>query len=105
MPSHIFLGLFSFVAACMAAATGIMEMTSDPSSMACYYDLTQPDVNPAQNYQELSGGCRLANGIGVMVVLTLFLVVYALLDVNNRSVPATDDDRSEFTQPLKTEYA
>jgi hypothetical protein len=89
----------------MAVATGIMELTS-----TCYYDVTSPDVNPAEHYHELSGGCKLANGIGVMVVLTLFLVAYALLDINNRSAlsesAADEDHKSDLRHPLtKSEYA
>ncbi len=78
MPNHVFLGTLSFVVAAMAAETGIMELTAELPA-GCYYDVTEPDVNPAENYHLLPAGCRLGNGIGIMILITVILVLYTLI--------------------------
>jgi uncharacterized membrane protein len=78
MPSHLFLGLFALITACMAAVTGVMEKSTN-----CYYAVDYPDYNSAANYGQLSWGCRLGNGVGIMVLLTLFLTVFALMDYDH----------------------
>ena len=82
-PNHVFLGVFTLFAAGMAVQTGLAELTT---KLGCIYTVTTPDLNPAEHYSLLPGGCQLANGIGIMVLLTFFLTAYALLGpgVENR---------------------
>lgn len=75
-PNHVFLGLFTLIAATIAVETGITELTT---KLGCIYPVTSADWNPAENYHELTDGCKLANGLGVMVLLSVFLCAYALL--------------------------
>lgn len=72
-PNHIFLGLFILFAVVFAVETGLMKLTKN-----CTYEVNEADWNPAENYHKLSSGCRLANGIGIMVLVTVFLSSYAL---------------------------
>ena len=46
--------------------------------LGCGYAVTSKDSNPAQNYTELPEGCRLSNGIGMVVYVTVILVLYSL---------------------------
>lgn len=88
MPNHVFLGTLSFVIAAMAAATGVMELTTELG--ICYYDVSSPDINPAENYHLLPIGCRLGNGVGIMVLITVLLVLYTLI-----AQPIVEDNEAE----------
>lgn len=88
-PNHVFLGLFTLFVAAMAVETGINEKST---FLGCGYAVTSADWNPAENYDELSDGCKLANGIGIMVLLSVFLCAYALLGPG--SVPLSDAQKS-----------
>jgi hypothetical protein len=82
MPKHKFLGLFSLFAACFAALTGVMELTTE---FGCGYDVDSADVNPAENYHLLTKGCQIANGIGIFVLLTAFLAGYTMINFEEKS--------------------
>jgi len=75
MPYHVFFGTFSTIAASMAVVTGVMELTAEAG---CYYDIDSADLNPADHYHRLKYGCKLANGVGVLVYLSIFLLSFAL---------------------------
>lgn len=75
-PNHVFLGVFTLIVAFAAVESGITELTT---KLGCIYTVTSADWNPAENYHELSEGCKLANGIGIVVLLAVFLCAYALL--------------------------
>ena len=75
LPHHVFIGTFALFAATFAVETGIMELATE---LGCSYDVTSADWNPAENYHKLPDGCRLANGIGVMVLITMFFCSFAL---------------------------
>ena len=75
MPMHIFLGTMSLILAFMTVETGIMELTTE---LQCYYEVSEPDNNPASNYHLLKYGCKLANGAGVMVMLVAVFGLFAL---------------------------
>ena len=80
MPIHVFLGILAFVIAFMAAETGIMELSTE---LGCGYETDKSDLNPAANYDRLTEGCRLANGVGMMLLVTLCLTLYALIGNND----------------------
>lgn len=80
LPNHVFLGTFAFFAAVFAAETGIMELTTE---LGCGYSVSSADWDPAANYHRLADGCKLANGLGVMILLTAFLCAYALFGPGN----------------------
>jgi hypothetical protein len=78
MPFHVFLGGFSFFAAVFAVETGIMELTTE---LGCYWDPTSPNLDPASTYHRLPNGCKYANGVGILVLVSAFLGAYALMDL------------------------
>lgn len=88
MPSHIFLGTFSFFAAVMACLTGLMKLAVEAN---CGYEVTSADTNPAAHYHLLTGGCKLNNGIGVMILLTAFFAAYALWE-NHKPAASTPSE-------------
>jgi hypothetical protein len=85
MPYHVFLGEIAYMACFAAVETGIMQKAT---FMKCGYSVTEPDYNPAENYTEIPSGCRLGNGIGVIVVPMVFAVFFVL---KNWAKPAARD--------------
>lgn len=75
MPVHVFLGTFAFILSLIAVEAGLMELYAEKG---CYYELDEPDLNPAANYHKLPFGCRIANGFGVMVLLVALFGLFAL---------------------------
>lgn len=69
MPYHVFLGELAYLTAFAAIETGLMEKVT---FMDCGYDVTEPDYNPAEHYLDIPAGCRLGQGIGVIVFFLLF---------------------------------
>jgi hypothetical protein len=76
MPNHVFLGVCTLIVGFAAVESGITELTT---KLGCIYTVTSADWNPAENYHELSDGCKLANGIGIVVLLAVILCAYALI--------------------------
>ena len=69
---HVFLGKFALVASVLATCTGIQYVTYGCGA----YEVNGEDVNPAQNYVKLKEGCKLAYGIGLLVIFGLSLVLF-----------------------------
>lgn len=44
----------------------------------CTYTVSTPDSNPASHYPLLPSGCKLSNGIGVVVLLMFVLVAFGM---------------------------
>ena len=93
-PNHIFMGLFALFSATAAVLTGINEKST---FLSCSYPVTSGDWNPAENYHLLPDGCKLANGIGIMVFASVFLCAYALLGPG--ATPNADDEISRKLLP------
>jgi hypothetical protein len=75
-PNHVFFGIFSLFLSTIAVLTGITEKST---FLGCGYPAHSADWNPATRYHNLPDGCKLANGIGIMVLVTVFLCAFALL--------------------------
>lgn len=75
LPSHVFLGMFAFVAAVITAETGIMQKNV---FIGCTYTVDEKDTNPAEHYDDIPEGCRLSNGIGLLILSTALCVLYGL---------------------------
>ncbi|CAM9685337.1 unnamed protein product, partial [Laminaria digitata] len=80
MPRHVFIGIFTYFAAAFTCVLGIQDKNS---ALGCGYSitLTEPDYNPAAHYWDLYAGCRLSNGLGVVIILTCLCSTYAVMDV------------------------
>lgn len=92
-PHHVFFGTFTLFAAFAAVESGITELTT---KLSCIYTVTSADWNPAENYHELTEGCKLANGIGIVVFLAVMLCAYALFGPGG--TPSTEMDGGASTQ-------
>jgi len=63
---------------------GLLSLQDKNSALGCGYDitLTSPDYDPAEHYWNLYAGCRLSNGLGVVIILTCLLATYAVMDID-----------------------
>lgn len=93
-PHHIFFGICTLFVGAMAIESGIAELST---KLGCTYHVTSGDWNPADNYHRLSAGCRLSNGIGIIVLITVLLCAYTLFGPG-RSTTGTGDTTSEPSQ-------
>ena len=59
--------------------TGIQEENIWLGS--CDYTIGHHDTDPAQYYWKLSKGCKLSNGLGVVILLACLFVSYACTDL------------------------
>jgi cytochrome b-561 len=75
MPNHVFFGTFAVIASAMAAESGIMELAA---RNGCGYSVDSADINPAEHYHRLTYGCKLANGVGILIYLALFSLLFAI---------------------------
>ena len=73
MHSHVFIGTFILFGSLTAVVSGLTVMTG-----SCVYPVTSADLNPAENYHLLNKGCQLANSIGIVSVLAVFLCFYSI---------------------------
>ncbi|CAM9236903.1 unnamed protein product [Ascophyllum nodosum] len=89
MPRHVFIGIFTYFGAAFTCVLGIQDKNS---ALGCGYDitLTSPDYNPAAHYWNLYAGCRLSNGLGVVIILTCLLATYAVMGAQERRPPEGD---------------
>lgn len=87
MHSHVFIGIFILFGSLTAVISGLTVMTG-----GCVYSVTSADINPAKNYHLLNNGCQLANSIGIVVVLAVFLCYYAIFR-NGTTPPEKSDDK------------
>jgi hypothetical protein len=81
--------------------------------MSCFFNNTiqvvNKDLDPALHYTDLPKGCRLSNGIAVMVMVILLLTVYVLanLKATNRAdlpkprVEPNDMDRVYYRDNMR----
>jgi len=85
---HQTMGLTAFGLTVVAILTGI---NSQLGQGACAYVITttynyKADVNPAENYGSLPTACKIANGMGICVLLA---EVFVFIAVSNRPAPPT----------------
>lgn len=90
MPDHVFLGFVTFLTAVITMETGLTEKNG---FLSCGYTVTSKDTNPIENYHNLPEGCRLSNGLGMVIFVTAILVAYSLLrgNIDNTSRQGGND--------------
>ena len=76
---HRALAAFSLMLSIMTVLSGIVQYQG---LTGCYYtpypySLASPDINPALHYAALPNGCKVSNGLGVVVVLAFLSVMSA----------------------------
>jgi hypothetical protein len=94
-PNHVFFGAMTLFVSAMAVQSGIAEEAS-----SCYYEVTSAEWNPAKHYHRLPDGCKLSNGIGIMVLLAVLFCAYALLGPSRdpSTAPAVAESDSIFSK-------
>ena len=95
-PYHILFGIFTLFAAVFAVETGVMELSTE---IGCYYEVTNADLNPVENYHKLGGGCQVANGIGMTVFLVALFAFFSVYDVQQDPVDP-NEYVSEEKEPI-----
>jgi len=80
----------------------------------CFYDsnvltingtMTRADYNPAKHYHNIPGGCKIANGIGIAVLISVLLTIASVIarnkaiEINTLSLIKSTDDVLE--NPVK----
>ena len=85
-PLHAALGLASTLFAAAAVLSGIDH---ENTLLGCAYSVVNKDMDPAIHYSDIPSGCRVSNGLAVMVMVALLLAIYAL--TNLKSASAAND--------------
>jgi uncharacterized integral membrane protein len=77
-PLHSAFGLASTVTAIAAVLSGIDH---ENTMLGCAYSVVNKDLDPAIHYTDLPRGCRMSNGIAVMMMILLMLFVYVIANL------------------------
>ena len=58
--------------------------------------MSKADYNPATNYHNIPGGCKIANGMGIAVLVSVLLTIAAVVARNQSvsSMSANDNSSS-----------
>jgi len=58
--------------------------------------MSKADYNPATNYHNIPGGCKIANGMGIAVLVSVLLTIAAVIARNkvDNSMKANDTSAS-----------
>lgn len=85
LPRHVFIGIFTYFSAAFTCILGIQDKNS---LLGCGYSITitEPDYDPAAHYLDIYEGCRLSNGLGIVIILTCLFATYAVMEPK-RSAP------------------
>eukprot|EP01041_Mallomonas_annulata_P006592 gene6592-13338_t len=78
LPSHKILGFMTLVVAVVTMETGIIQKDG---TLGCDYTVTSIDTNPASHYLNIPAGCRLSSGLGIILVVILLLVCFAIQEL------------------------
>lgn len=97
LPVHRILGLATVVCTAIAVLTGVMDQLPNGT---CFYTgvvpgaTYEPDLNPAGHFNWLPDACKIANGVGISVTVSLLLLGIAVHNRHHyRGMPAADGDR------------
>lgn len=102
LPSHRFLGIFGLLLASMVMETGIAQKNWIDGTNGCLYSLKNTGegetTNPAMGYDNIDAGCRLSFWIGILIVLNVFLVLFALWQFPEEKVSYTNPQAGTESQ-------
>jgi len=91
LPKHKIFGISALIVASVAFCTGISEF----NGYQCEYVNTSVDTNPASHYLDLPLGCRVSQGLGIVVIVSVLTAVYAVVDIHFASAGITGLANSE----------
>jgi cytochrome b-561 len=82
IPLFAYLDIFIYVSACFTAEAGIVEKNTQ---LGCTYNITTIHnfnaEDPAIYYTDLSSGCRISSGLGIVILFMCLCTVYAALEL------------------------
>ncbi|KAJ8610707.1 hypothetical protein CTAYLR_005674 [Chrysophaeum taylorii] len=89
LPCHVAWGILVYCSAPAAIVSGIAEKSVysgcqyyvNKSPPLAYETLRSPDDNPAENYQHLPDGCKVAAGVAVASMATMVCTVMAIVSI------------------------
>jgi len=76
--AYEFMKIMTLVTILYTAINGITEKNA---SLSCSYTVTYPDNNPAMHYNKIPNGCKLSNGLGVVLFLIGLLTTFAVAEI------------------------
>lgn len=96
--AHSANGIITVIVVLAAVQTGLMEESS-----GCQYTVTDVSSNPAALYQYLTPGCKMLNGIGIVVLIAALLAVLVITTDSGHSTTNTysNQDLQELRQEEK----
>jgi hypothetical protein len=47
--------------------------------------LTEKDTNPAEHYDDIPDGCKMSQGVGMMIYITGFLTLFSIWELRQSS--------------------
>jgi cytochrome b-561 len=77
LPVHVFLGVFSYFGALVAALMGIAEKTGFGGA----YPVDSTEYNPAAHYNKIGGAYRVAFWLAICMMSTALFSTYAAMDL------------------------
>jgi hypothetical protein len=67
----------------------------------CGYTVTEKDQNPSEHYDDIPDGCKLSNGLGIVVLLTLvFTLIGISRDEDSQDKNDEDSSKTSLTNKL-----
>lgn len=84
-PYHIFFGKIAFVFLVITIETGVME---ENTGLSCNPTTNHVDNDYGSHYNEISSGCRISSGLGIVTALALLFLIFAL---RNKRLSALSD--------------
>lgn len=90
IPYFAWLDILVYVFACFSAESGIVEKNTD---LGCSYNITNfhhyDASDPAKYYSDIPTGCRVSNGLGIVILMLCLCTLYAALELKLPDVTST----------------
>eukprot|EP00640_Fibrocapsa_japonica_P004342 CAMPEP_0113942982 /NCGR_PEP_ID=MMETSP1339-20121228/14993_1 /TAXON_ID=94617 /ORGANISM="Fibrocapsa japonica" /LENGTH=230 /DNA_ID=CAMNT_0000947697 /DNA_START=250 /DNA_END=942 /DNA_ORIENTATION=+ /assembly_acc=CAM_ASM_000762 len=88
LPVHVYLGVLTFFSAIITVESGITEKLA---WLGCGYKVTEPDYNPASHYDLIPAGCKVANWLGMCILVLAGCAGVAVMDLGVGAASKTRD--------------
>jgi cytochrome b-561 len=81
---HKSFGVATFASTAITIVSGIMNYTNKYANSCQYVQhgdwkyIAKVETDPARHYNWLPNACKIANGLGIAVIVTVFAIVYAV---------------------------
>eukprot|EP01041_Mallomonas_annulata_P013399 gene13399-28413_t len=102
LPNHKYLGFMTLVVAVITMEAGIIQRNG---TGGCDYKVSSVDTNPASHYLNIPAGCRLSSGLGIILVLILLLVGFAIWENPQEEFKLTNNITKMVNAPTNRTHA